>query len=199
MRRLLIEKSQYKSGIPGFGCQLDMWTDAHNNISYVAIHVTIVVESAVGIRLVDHLLDFCVFPYTSHGWQSIHDWLVSTLCMFGLTADMFCSATPDGAAPGLKGLRAVEGLRDKVVVCYQHQLQRSILYSVGRAGSKTNCLNTHARDLIQLNKWSVQFSHQCNEFSKSSREMQAAADTTILWLSALNGIYAIRLAYICHS
>ena len=158
------------------GLQLDMWTDRNTNMSYVAVHITFVAETEKGLNLVDHLLDFHVFPYTSHTADNISRWLVDLLVAHSCPAAQFCGVTPDGASPGLKGLRMVPGLSDLVSVCFQHDMQRAVKYSIGQAGSKVNCPSPDARDLTKINKRVVQFSHQVHEFSAGSRKLQKEAD-----------------------
>ena len=162
-------------GLGGFGLQLDMWTDTNTNISYAAVHSTHMEESDTDLKVADHLLDFCVFPFTKHTADNISTWLVRTLLQYDIPCEYICSVTPDGAGPGVKGIKMVPGLANKVNVCMQHQLQRCVLYAIGIAGSATNCRNPDARDLLKVNKRVVQFSHQVHEFSIECEAMQTTA------------------------
>jgi len=67
---------------------------------------------------------------------------------YDMPHSMVSGVTPDGAADGQCGLGLIPTLAEKVDTCILHQLQRSVLYSIGLAGSKSR--NPEAKELIMM-------------------------------------------------
>ena len=89
-------QTEYKGG-PCIGLQLDMWTNTHTHISYAGLNGTTVVEPDLPppivftppstgtpkskkappqLRVQSEVIDFNVFPHTSHTGDNIRSWLV---------------------------------------------------------------------------------------------------------------------------
>ncbi|KAL1522039.1 hypothetical protein AB1Y20_021684 [Prymnesium parvum] len=99
---------------PFMGLQLDLYTDRVTGISYVSIHITYCVEGAEDmLQLVDELLEFRAFPYTSHTATDIENWLVDLLVAYEIPTSSIIGVTPDGEQAGRKGIAAVPGLAYK--------------------------------------------------------------------------------------
>ena len=64
------------------------------------------------------------------------------------------STTSDGQC----GLRLIDTLRDKVDTCMLHQLQRAVLWYLGKTGR--TCQNSEAQDLLRKNTRFVMLSRQ---------------------------------------
>lgn len=167
---------QQNKGFPCIGLQLDMWTDRNSGVAYVCINDTWIRETEnKGLRVVNEVLDFHVFPFTSHTAENISTWLVGVLARHEIPADAISGVTPDGASDGQAGCRSVAALQYKTDVCHLHDLMRVVLYGIGLAGTKSNCANTDARDLVKVNKRFVQLVHQSRDVSDDLRKQQAAA------------------------
>ena len=158
------------------GGQLDLWTDKNTGIDvYAAVHATRIEEDATSIRLVDELLDFFMFPFISHVSVNIRDWFIEIMIAEELPAQVWTGITPDGAADGLKALRMIPGLEKKVNTCHLHQMQRSVLYAVGLAGTASTQKNQDARDLIRTNGRITKLQNQSRHINNSVREVQLKA------------------------
>jgi hypothetical protein len=168
-RRTMIGKYKGKSFLGG---QLDLWTDRNSGICYVAFHTTFSEERTDSLELVDELLEFYVFPFTAHTSENIKTWLVALMVAEELPADVWISMTPDGASDGVKAIKMVPGLAHKMNVCALHQLQRTVLYSVGMAGSGSTRKNLDARDLITINARVTKLQNQSREVCDGVRDVQ---------------------------
>ena len=174
-------------GLPCTGLQLDLWTDHNSGIAYAAMHSSQVTEPKISpsvtgsteanegdsLVLMNDLLHFKAFPFTAHTGDAIREWFVAVLLTEEIPISSISGVTPDGAADGQSGIKAVPGLLNRVDVCILHDEQRAVLYSVGLAGPKTRCPNQDARDLLRANGRIVQLSHQSREVSDGFREFQA--------------------------
>jgi hypothetical protein len=176
-RRNIIRLNKGKACLGG---QVDMWTDRNSGICYVALHDMYVEEDSDGISINDEILDFYLFPYTAHTSNNISTWLVSVMVVEELPAEVWMGLTPDGAADGVKGIKMVPGLANKVNVCVLHQLQRSVLYSVGMAGSGSTRKNSDARDVITVNARVTKLQHQSREVSDGVRDLQTKVRRHVL-------------------
>ena len=154
------------------GGQLDLWTDKNTGIVYAAVHVTRVEEDSTGIHVLDELLDFYMFPFISHVSVNIRDWFIQLMAAEELPAQLWTGVTPDGAADGLKALRMIPGLEKKVNTCHLHQVQRSVLYAIGLAGSASTRKNQDARDLVRTNGRITKLQNQSRHVNNSVREIQ---------------------------
>lgn len=163
-------------GLPCVGAQLDMWTDRNTGICYAAFHVTSSFEGEDSLELHDDLLDFSIFPFTEHTGENIKSWIISICDRWHIPLASISGVTPDGAADGVKALKLIKELKHSFDICGLHQLQRSILYAIGLAASKSSCRNRTARDLIAQHKRVVQLSHQSREISDGFRAFQTAAN-----------------------
>lgn len=163
-------------GLPCVGLQMDLWTDRNSGIAYAAVHSSIVTlptsSDADALELLGELLHFKAFPFTSHTSQNIKAWLVQVLLEEEMPATVITGVTPDGASDGQSGVKSVPGLFNKVDVCELHDLQRVVLYGIGKAGPKASCPNQDARDLLSINGRVVQLAHQSREVSDGFRKFQ---------------------------
>ena len=132
-------------------------------------------ELEESIELVDELLDFYMFPFTSHTSANIATWLVSILVAEDLPAKVWTGFTPDGAADGQKGITMVPGLAHKKDVCNLHDLQRTVLYSVGMAGSLSTRKNPDAKDMVRINGSTTKLQNQSREVNHGVKEVQQKA------------------------
>ena len=107
---------------------------------------------------VSEVLDFDVFPNTEHTGKAISEWFGGVLQKKDIRISSISGVTPDGAADGQLGLRLVEGLADKVDTCNLHGLQRSVLYSIGLAGSSSG--NSEFKATLKAHGRIVQLSNQ---------------------------------------
>ena len=103
-------------------------------------------------------LEFEEFPYTRHTSDNIKAWILKVLNFWGLPPCECVGITPDGEKAGVSALWYIEDLREYVDVCLLHQLQRSVLFAIGLAG--TRCLNSHSRLLLRKNARIVKLEHQ---------------------------------------
>ena len=158
------------------GAQLDLWTDKHSGIVYAAVHATRIVEDKERIYCLDELLDFYMFPYVSHVSTNIRDWFIELMVAEDMPAAVWVGISPDGAADGLKAMRMIPGFEKKVDVCHLHQLQRSVLYSVGLAGTAATRRNLDARDLVRTNGNITRLQNQSREVNNNVRETQIKAN-----------------------
>ena len=78
--------------------------------------------------------------------------------------------TPDGDSAGVSALWYIEDLRDYVDVCVLHQLQRALLFALGKAGKP--CENEHARELIRKHARIVKLSYQSRPVIDGLEEQQ---------------------------
>ncbi|KAK3257242.1 hypothetical protein CYMTET_33664 [Cymbomonas tetramitiformis] len=143
LERLGQVQKENKNG-PCIGLQLDMWTDTTTHTSYAGVNATTVIEPCEGSKLElpqlllqSEALDFEVFPHTEHTGVNIKTWFRALLSSRRIQPCCVSGITPDGAADGQCALNALEDLSEKVDTCNQHQLQRSVLYSIGIAGSSS--------------------------------------------------------------
>ncbi|KAK3279680.1 hypothetical protein CYMTET_12450 [Cymbomonas tetramitiformis] len=86
------------------------------------------------IFLRTEVVDFDVFPLTSKTGDSIRIWFVGVLKRAEIPYAAVSGVTLDGAADGQCGLSLIAENSEKVDTCILHQLQRSVLYSIGLAG-----------------------------------------------------------------
>lgn len=163
--------------LPCISLQLDLYTDTVTGIAYASVHDT---YTSIGqdsiLKLVDELLEFRAFPFTSHTADDVCTWLVDLLLAFEIKSDNIVGVTPDGEKAGRKGIASVPGLAHKVDVCDQHQVQRTAMYMLGMAGPKNNNPNRDARELLYVNKRVVQLQHQVREVTYGIRDLQIEAN-----------------------
>ena len=157
----------YFKELPCVGLQLDLWTDRNTGICYAAVHESFCTDPTCDdgdrLELQHSLLHFRAFPFTRHTKEMIRDWLVGVLLAEEIPASAISGVTPDGASDVQSGGKLVPGLARKVDVCLLHDLQRSVLYSMGLAGSVRNCPNRGFRDVMRINKRVVMLAHQSRE------------------------------------
>ena len=192
LRRVAALQREFKYG-PCIGVQLDMWTDPNTHIAYGGVNMTTVREPSTGIaaststakkkappqlRVVSEVLDFDVFPNTEHTGTAIRDWFGDVLEKKGIRISSVSGATPDGASDGQLGLRLVTGLADKVDTCNLHGLQRSVLYSIGLAGSGAG-KNSQLKAILKAHNRVAQLSNQSRAVSDGIRKAQIAADVPL--------------------
>lgn len=120
------------------------------------------------LNLVNEVLDFHVFPFTSHTATNISKWLTEVLLMHEIPVTAISGVTPDGASDAQGGCKGVPGLASKVDKCHLHDLMRCVLYAIGLAGPRAACPNEAARDLVNTNKRFVQLSHQSRDVERSA-------------------------------
>ena len=185
--RLTALQAKYEGG-PCIGIQLDMWTDPHTHVAYAGVNATTVVEPKIftagstgsakalppQLYLQSEVLEFEVFPHTQHTGDNIKEWLQGLLHKKRITFPAISGVTPDGAADGQCGLGKIEGLAEKVDTCHLHGLQRSVLYSVGYAGTAANS-NTEAKRLLRQHNRLAQLKNQVRAVSDGVRAKQVEA------------------------
>ena len=197
LARLAALQREFKYG-PCIGAQLDMWTDTNTHIAYGGINVTTVREpiiftagstgtpamasttttkKAPQLRASSEVLDFAAFPSTEHTGPAIKDWFGGVIEAKGIRVSSLSGVSPDGAADGQCGLRLVEGLADKVDTCNLHGLQRTVLYSIGIAG--TTSKNLEAKSLLKLHNRVSQLSNQSRAVSDGIRNGQLSSDVPL--------------------
>ena len=178
----------FKNG-PCIGLQLDMWTNTDTHIAYAGLNACTVLEpdsakmTPTRARLPKHkleqyfamseVLDFEVFPYTRHTGENIKEWLTSTLKRKGIRHRAVSGVTPDGAADGQCGINLIEDLSERLDTCDLHRLQRSVLFSIGLAGTVSK--NPEAKELLKGYNRISQLSNQSREVHYGIRDMQVAA------------------------
>ena len=135
--------AQYRiefKGHPCIGLQLDFTTDPLTHCSLACLNMTTCPVPLEGpMRVVSEVLDFIVFPYLSHEGANIYEWLIEVLERKKLLVAMLCGICPDGGSDGQAALAIDEEIGKLVDTCYLHQLQRSVLYSIGYAGTGETC------------------------------------------------------------
>lgn len=164
------------SNLPCVGGQLDMWTDRNTGICYAAFHLTTTAVTDDALELHDDLLAFEAFPFTAHTAQNIKNWLISLAQRRNIPLSAYAGLTPDGAADGCAAIRSIPQWQHLLDKCSLHQLQRSLKYALGLAGTKANCRNPAARDLLGQHKRVVQLSNQSREISDGLRSEQKSAN-----------------------
>ncbi|KAK3241308.1 hypothetical protein CYMTET_48913 [Cymbomonas tetramitiformis] len=170
------------NGGPCLGLQLDMWVDTATHTVFAAVTQTTCVVPGPGdeesdsaqIFLRTEVVDFDVFPLTSKTGDNICIWFVAVLKRAEIPHEAVSGVTPDGAADGQCGLSLIADISEKVDTCILHQLQRSVLYSIGLAGAKTK--NEDSKVLLKKHNRIVTLTHQSLSFGKSIRKAQASAN-----------------------
>ena len=122
--------------------------------------------------MLDEVLDFYMFPFISHVSTNIRDWFLSVMEAEELPAAVWVGVTPDGAADGKKALRMIPGIEKRNDTCNLHQLQRSILYAIGLAGTVATRKNPDAKDLVAVNGRVTKLQNQSREVNNNVREVQ---------------------------
>jgi hypothetical protein len=164
-----------------FGAQLDMWTNTDLHICYAAINISHVDEpsgSGAGMKdpqllLVDELLSFGIFPFSQHTGENIRVWFVKELDEAGIPHPTLSGVPPDGASDGQAGMNQIETIREKVDTCNEHQLQRTVLFSLGVAGATSK--NPEAKGLLRKHARVAQLSVQSRAVGDGIREKQVEA------------------------
>ena len=175
---------------------MDMWTDTNSKMSYAGLNLTTVVEPStetaaepaqkqpLQLRVQSEVADLDVFPDSVHSGENIRDWLVALLKKLGINYSAIAGVTPDGAADGHKALNLIPELSNKVDTCLLHGLQRSVLYSVGKAGvndpqkpkkSAELPFNEEAKQLCRFHGRITRASNQIRAVAYGIREWQVRA------------------------
>ena len=157
------------------GLQMDMWTDGVTHECYATVNMTTCPKPnnpLSPLRLVSEVLEFEVFPNSNHAAVNIHKWFMGVLAKKNISVRMISGVTPDGAADGQAAFGMEEGLAKLVDTCYLHQLQRSVLYAIGLAGTGTGMQNPDFRDHIKKHRRITQLAHQSREVGSSLRQIQ---------------------------
>ncbi|KAK3243146.1 hypothetical protein CYMTET_47179 [Cymbomonas tetramitiformis] len=161
--------------------QLDMWTDSETHTVYAAVTQTMCIDptedpgsTAAQLFLQSELIDFDVFPETAKTGPNIRKWFAEDVLVRNKIPCLAVSGvTPDGAADGQCGLALIPDIREKVDTCLLHQLQRSVLYSIGLAGKTSK--NPDAKQLLRKHNRVVMLSRQALAFGKDVKKAQSAA------------------------
>ena len=175
--RIARRKVQYR-GQTCLGIQLDMWTDTDTHTAFACVSATEVQEPQSGMDdpqlfLTSEIIEFCVFPFSSKTGENIKKWLLGVLSSNGIDHSMVSGVTPDGAADGQCGLSLIPTLAEKVDTCILHQLQRSILFSLGLAGVTSK--NPELKQLLRKHSRVVMLSRQSLSVGKAIRMAQINA------------------------
>ncbi|KAK3282686.1 hypothetical protein CYMTET_9581 [Cymbomonas tetramitiformis] len=162
------------------GIQLDMWTDTNTNTCYTGVNATTVVEppddstqAIPQLLLRSEALDFEIFPYTEHTAVNIKSWFLSLLQSRHIEHACISGITPDGAADGQCALNQISTLGEKIDTCNQHQMQRSILFASGLAG--TSSKNPAAKGLLRKHGRVVKLFNQSRAVSDAVLKRQEEA------------------------
>ncbi len=83
---------------------------------------------------------------------------------------MVSGITPDGAEDGQCGLRLIDTLCDNVDTCMLHQLQRTVLWSLGKTGK--TCKNPEDQEQFRKNARIVILSRQSLGVNKEIKQLQ---------------------------
>eukprot|EP00966_Prymnesium_polylepis_P064342 1491879-Prymnesium_polylepis.1 len=168
-----------------------MWTDTNTHVAYsgvnaVTVHEPKLIQFSAGstgsakgpttppqLYAKSEVLDFDVFPATEHTGANIKAALVKMLEKKGIAHASISGLTPDGAADGQCGLSQIEDLSEKVDTCSLHRIQRSVLFSIGSAGSTSK--NPEAKALLKGHNRAVQLSNQARAVSDGIRKKQLDA------------------------
>ena len=163
------------SGRQCLGIQLDMWTCGVTHTCYAVVNMTTCPQPktpASPMRLISEVLEFEVFPSTEHSAVNILKWFTDVLEKKNISVRMISGITPDGAADGQKAFSLNDDLAKLVDTCYLHQLQRSVLYAIGLAGSGAGMVNPDFRDHMRKHRRVVQLAHQSREVGSNIRKIQ---------------------------
>lgn len=175
--------------------QFDFWKNMDNNESWVAWHATYVKEVEVicsptsggmmpstpvrtpakTFELVDVILEFEPFPFLEKTGENIRKYFLSKQDLKGISHDMLSGVTLDGGSDGQKAMRLQEEMEDKVSTCKSHNLQRSVLFSIGMGGTKANSTNVDAYDIMTRHRRLVQMAHQSSYAAKCIHSEQIKA------------------------
>jgi hypothetical protein len=158
-------------GKPFLNVELDIWTAKNASESYAAMKGSIILNDENGVlRVHDFVLEFAVFPNNRHTALHIKAWMESVFVDNLLSKEDIIMATPDGAANGKKALKLM-GL--EFIVCYCHDLQRAMLYALGRAGKTSR--NPEVKALIELHHKIVTKVHTSTLLTKDLIDAQVSA------------------------
>jgi hypothetical protein len=157
--------------------QFDLWEDNQGR-SWGGVTCLYCVEDERGVLcLVSDVLWFGLFPYASHTKANIALWILSVLAESGLSPEMVSTVTPDGAGDVKGAVKSVSTLKDKLVTCYGHGLQRGWLYAAGMEGKPSQ--NPAMRNTLLLNGRVAQLHGQSKHFRRLLREVQVAAGVVV--------------------
>jgi hypothetical protein len=110
------------------------------------------------LHLRSDIVDFNVFPYSEKTGGNIKAWFLQVLIQNNIKHSMVSGITPDGSADGQCALGLIPTLCDKVDTCMLPQLQRSVLWCLGKTGK--NCKNPEAQEQLRKNARIVMMSRQ---------------------------------------
>ena len=117
-----------------------------------------------------------VFPHTSHTGPNIRRWVEDTVEKEEIEYSSISGVTPDGASDGQAAFAQIPKLAEKVDTCGLHQLQTSVLYSVGMAGATTK--NLLAKQALVPHRRVVTLSRQSRAVGDGIRQAQYEAGVT---------------------
>jgi hypothetical protein len=148
------------------GLQLDMWTSTESveREQYACVMMTTVVDpvdtttTGAQLRFRNYILDFNVFPYSEKTGDNVKSWFLQVLNQNQIKNNMVSDITPDGSVDGQCGLRLIDTLHDNVDTCMLHQLQRAVLWSLGKTGK--TCKNPEVHEQLRKNARTVMMSQK---------------------------------------
>jgi hypothetical protein len=162
----LIARVKAEIGQPSVSLQFDLWTTKNMKEAYGSLNLSLVERISTGgsvsYVLKQILLDFSVFPESSHTSVHIAAWIQRVLRRHNLGLDDIVITVPDGAGNGKKAVKLL-GLPWRV--CMAHNLQRCILYALGLAGATSR--NPDLKALVMANRRMVGAIHHSTQNQKA--------------------------------
>lgn len=185
---------------PFAGSTSDIWSTRSCRESYFCMRVSLVLEPDTiwsisksqmrppGLIEVSPMIAFQVFKNTTHSAPVIKRYKVSALRDYAMTPSSLCLMTEDGASNNKKSAKL---MRAAFKVCVPHDLQRSILFAAGIAGSTS--LNSDLKAFINAASRMAAAPHrstktsfrlqkaQVDEGTRKSRALVTETKNTTRW------------------
>ena len=123
--RKIVEVQKEFNGEMCIGIQLDFLAIRGASVSFLGINWTrccLNDDPSPVLVIEDTLLDFAMFPHTSHTATLMHEFIVATLVKTGVKLSQVCGVSADGESAGQLALDMVESLKQVKTVCNLHQL-----------------------------------------------------------------------------
>ena len=199
-QQLMAVKAQI--GSPFISLQTDMWTTRDMRESYASLNGSFITRKhGIGgtseYALVQAQLAFRKFPYLRHTGAKILLWIRAELKILGLTEADVVVIVPDG---GGNVKKACKMSTMNYRICYAHQLQRCVMYSLGLAGkqSQNEDLKEHimkGRKLAPMVHHSTQITKQLAAARAKREESQVSIhqDVDTRWFSTYEMMKSLNL------
>uniref|UniRef100_A0A7S0MT83 Uncharacterized protein n=1 Tax=Pyramimonas obovata TaxID=1411642 RepID=A0A7S0MT83_9CHLO len=140
-------------GEPCLGGTMDLWSLKSAKETFACFRVTLilrqVIEERVTLTQLSPVVAFSPFKENHHTGAAIARWGTAVMTAMGLTLACILVLTGDGASNNTKAAKIMDV---PFAVCGPHNLQRSVLVSLGEDGGKKKpSSNPQVKKLVQRN------------------------------------------------